>query len=223
MEEPAVRRATSAEIRELAAVLARAFARDPYFSWLTGEGSERNQRMRDAWAAILRHASAGLRETWTNDARTGAAIWIPPGREPSSLLDSFRLLPSFGRLTGWRRLREASVAVEHLERRRRFHVPEPHWYLSALGVDPSAQGQGVGTALMAPVLARADKVGTPAYLETATARNVLLYERVGFAVVEELILPRTDVRGWLMRRSTALASAAADAVARGRSNRLESG
>jgi hypothetical protein len=29
---------------------------------------------------------------------------------------------------------------------------------------------------------------------------VLLYERLGFDVVEELTLPRTDVHGWLMAR-----------------------
>ena len=34
-------------------------------------------------------------------------------------------------------------------------------------------------------------------------RNVLLYERHGFDVVEELILPKTDVHGWLMLRAPA--------------------
>lgn len=200
MEEPTVRRATTADVPRLAAVLAGAFARDPYFSWLAGEASERNQRMRDAWSGILRFASAGMRETWTDASRSGVAIWIPPGRGPSSIIDSFRLMPTFARLTGWRRLREASAAVEFLEHRRRDHVPTPHWYLSALGVDPDVQGQGIGSALLAVIGARADADRTPAYLETATARNVLLYERHGFAVVEELVLPRTDVHGWLMRR-----------------------
>jgi ribosomal protein S18 acetylase RimI-like enzyme len=77
----------------------------------------------------------------------------------------------------------------------------PHFYLSALGVEPKRQGEGVGTALMQPVLARADDERVHAYLETATGRNVLLYERQGFSVVEELTLPGTDVNGWLMRRA----------------------
>jgi hypothetical protein len=54
---------------------------------------------------------------------------------------------------------------------------------------------------MGPVLDRCDADRVAAYLETAVARNVLLYERVGFEVVEELILPKTDIRGWLMRRA----------------------
>jgi ribosomal protein S18 acetylase RimI-like enzyme len=215
MEQPSVRRATSEDIPQLAAVLARAFARDPYFAWLAGDAPERNQRMRDAWHSILRFASAGLRETWTDDGRRGAAIWIPPGMPSSSLLDSFRLFPTYTRLTGWGRMRQASAAVELLERRRKAHLPEPHYYLSALGVDPDLQGRGIGSALLEPVVRRADDSGTPAYLETATARNVLLYERHGFAVVEELLLPGTDVRGWLMLRRPGRASAAAAPAAPG--------
>ncbi len=200
MPEPQVRRATGAEIPSMAAVLARAFARDPFFSWLAGDAPERNLRMRMGWAGILRHASAGLRETWTTDDVAGVAVWLPPGPGASSFLDSLRMVPALARLTGWRRLREASAATELLEQRRRTHVPAAHWYLSAVGVDPDRQHQGIGSALLRVVLDRADADGTPAYLETATARNVLLYERHGFEVVEELILPRTDVHGWLMLR-----------------------
>lgn len=221
MEPPRTRRATRDDLPALAAVLARAFATDPYFSWLAGTGSERNQRMRDAWLGILRHASAGLRETWTDEGRSGAAIWIPPGRSASSWLDSIRLLPTFARLTGWGRLRETSAAVEFLEERRRRHVPTPHYYLSALGVDPDRQGEGIGTALLEPVLRMADAAGVPAYLETATARNVLLYERARFTVVEELVLPRTDIHGWLMVRQPA--SVAADPAAPDRPSRPGSG
>ena len=194
-----VRLARPEDVPALAAMLARAFAHDPFFGYLVGDAPERNQRMRDGWGGILRHASARLSHTWTTDDIAGVAIWLPPDHR-TSLLDSLRLLPDLARLTGWRRLRVAGDAVDLLERRRRAHVPMPHFYLSALGVEPERQGSGIGTALMQPVLERCDRDRLPAYLETAVARNVLLYERVGFEVVEELLLPRTDIRGWLMRR-----------------------
>ena len=195
-----IRLARAEEIPALAAMLTRAFANDPFFSYLAGNAPERNQRMRDGWTGVLRYGSARLSHTWTTDELSGTAIWLPPGyRTP--LLDGLRLVREMARFTGWRRLRLAGDATEELDRRRRRHVPGPHYHLAALGVEPELQGGGIGTALMAPVLEQCDREGVPAYLETAVARNVLLYERVGFEVVEELILPKTDIRGWLMRRS----------------------
>jgi GNAT superfamily N-acetyltransferase len=195
-----IRLAHADEIPALAAMLTRAFANDPFFSYLAGNAPERNQRMRDGWTGVLRYGSARLSHTWTTDDLTGAAIWLPPGyRTP--LLDGLRLVREMARFTGWRRLRLAGDATEELDRRRRRHVPSSHFHLAALGVEPELQGGGIGTALMAPVIEQCDRDGLPAYLETAVARNVLLYERVGFEVVEELILPKTDIRGWLMRRS----------------------
>jgi GNAT superfamily N-acetyltransferase len=195
-----IRLARRDDVPGLAAMLARAFAHDPFFSYLAGDAPERNQRMRDGWSGILRFASARLSHTWTTDDLAGAAIWLPPHHR-TPLLDNLRLLRELVRFAGWRRLRLVADAIEELERHRRSHVPGAHFYLSALGVEPERQGAGIGTALMEPVLDRCDRDRLPAYLETAAARNVLLYERVGFEVVEELILPRTDVRGWLMRRA----------------------
>lgn len=195
-----VRRATRDDVGALAAVLARAFANDPFFAWLAGNASERGQRMRDGWSAILRHASADLAATWTTGDLAGAAVWIPPGRPASGLVDTVRLVPGMARMTSWRRLGPVSDVMEDLATRRRRHAAQPHWYLSALGVEPDRQGEGVGSALLAPVLDEADARRQPAYLETAVGRNVLLYERHGFEVVEELVLPTTDIHGWLMLR-----------------------
>lgn len=197
---PVLRLARPDDIPQLADVLTRAFADDPFFSWIAGDGPGARERMRIGWAGTLRFASAGLSATYTTEDLAGAAIWVPPDRSPSSLLDSLRLTPSLGRLTGWRRLRKVAAAVALIEERRHHHVPRPHAYLSALGVDPARQGQGIGTALMRPMLERCDREGFPAYLETATARNLPLYQRQGFAVVGEMTLEEAGVSGWLMLR-----------------------
>jgi len=196
-----VRLATRDEIPTLAAVLARAFASDPFYRYVAGGAPERSQRMRDGWSGLLRHASADLSATYTTDDYAGVAVWQPPGTTGPGFVASLRLLPSMSRLSGGLgHLREVSRAISFLEERRRHNTPGAHFYLAALGVEPERQGEGIGTALVGPGLARADAGGVPAYLETATGRNVLLYERLGFAVVEELTLPDTDVHGWLMLR-----------------------
>jgi ribosomal protein S18 acetylase RimI-like enzyme len=204
-----VRLATADDVGALAAMLTRAFAHDPFYAYLAGDAPERGERMRAGWEGILRHASDRLSTTYTTDDRSGAAIWHPPRYTGASFIGSLRLMPSVARLAGgYGRLRRISRAIAALEERRRHYAPRPHYYLSALGVEPERQGEGIGTALMTPVLALADAQGTEAYLETATARNVLLYERAGFEVVEELTLPGTDVHGWLMLRAVRIAKAA---------------
>ncbi|WAX78018.1 GNAT family N-acetyltransferase [Streptomyces sp. KMM 9044] len=65
-----------------------------------------------------------------------------------------------------------------------------HEYLWMIGVTPGRQGEGLGTALIGPVLDRCDREGRPAYLEASSARSRLLYERLGFAPAgEPLSLP----------------------------------
>lgn len=202
----AVRLATPDEIPDLAAVLARAFAHDPFYAWIAGDAPERGQRMRDGWSGILRYGSAHLAHTYTTDDLAGVAVWLPPGHRGPTLLDGLRQMPAIARLAGWGRMRKVGDAMAALEEHRHRHVPAPHFYLSALGVEPDRQGEGIGTALAQPVLARCDRDGTPAYLETAVARNVLLYERLRFDVVEEIDIPGTDIHGWLMLRQPRLSA-----------------
>ena len=51
--------------------------------------------------------------------------------------------------------------VAESEEFHRSVAPQLHWYLVLLGVDPPRQGGGIGSALLAPVLARADEGKLP--------------------------------------------------------------
>lgn len=200
---PMVRPARPEDIPALAGMLGRAFADDSFFSFLAGPGPGVERRMRIGWEGLLRHGSAGLSATWTTDDLGGAAMWIPPERSASSAIENLRLIYSLGRFAGWRRLPQVSSLYTFVEKRRHHHMPGPHAYLAGIGVDPDRQGGGYGTALLRPMLERADREGFPAYLETGTSRNLPFYERAGFRVVEELTIPDTGVSGWLMVRDPA--------------------
>jgi GNAT superfamily N-acetyltransferase len=60
-----------------------------------------------------------------------------------------------------------------------------YWYLEAIGVDKGRQDAGIGTRLLEPTLAVADRDGIPCYLETVSGRNVTWYQRLGFRVHRE--------------------------------------
>ena len=49
------------------------------------------------------------------------------------------------------------------------------WYLALLGVDHDMQGQGVGSCILQPILARADAEQHPCYLETVEPRSGLRF------------------------------------------------
>jgi len=81
------------------------------------------------------------------------------------------------------RLPRALGVLTAMERR---HPREPHYYLPYIGVVAAAQGQGLGTALLKPLLDRCDREGLPAYLEASSPRNARLYARMGFAATEDI-------------------------------------
>jgi GNAT superfamily N-acetyltransferase len=105
-----------------------------------------------------------------------AALWFPPGLEP----DGDAVLAHMERTIPPERLARLGPGMEM---QNALHPREPHWYLPWMGVRPEAQGKGIGAALLATGLARADADGMPAYLEATNRRNAGFYARHGFAVL----------------------------------------
>ncbi len=200
-----LRPARAADIPALAAMFGRAFAHDPGFNYLAGEGGGRPERLALLWEGLLRYGSNHLSDTFAEADLRGAALWIPPGRDQGSILDGLHMLPSVANLTGWRGVPRFISAHNALHRLLAQRVPEPNYYLAVLGVEPGHQGRGIGSALMRPILERCDRDRLPATLETFTERNLPLYERHGFEVVLETTIQGMSIAAWLMRRLPAQA------------------
>ncbi len=189
-----VRRAERRDTGPLAAMLARAFEEDPLTRWLHPDPRSRPRRARRTFAVRLRQL-APQDEVWTTPERSGAALWALPGRWRDDLVASLRFLPLLPPLLPrLGRIAQATTAIEAA------HPRVPHFYLSVLGTDPAAQGRGVASALLRPVLDRCDAEGLPAYLETSTQRNVAWYARHGFLVREHLALPGGAPPLWTLWR-----------------------
>lgn len=80
------------------------------------------------------------------------------------------------------------------------------WYLNFLGTLPSAEGRGVGSALLDAGLKRAG--GTPLALTTGTDDNEQWYAKRGYAVRGDIKATLLD--GWVWRER--LMTLPADAV-----------
>ena len=186
-EQPQLRRATAADVPALAAALARAFLDDPVAAWAYKPDRLRPRALERFQATRLRQLIPEG-EVWTDEQRTCAALWAPPERWRMPLAQVAALVPSFMHPLLIGRVPLVAIGWEGLERKHP-HAP-PHWYLAVLGTDPVAQGQGLGSAMLQPVLQRCDEDGVGAYLESSKERNIDFYARHGFRVTEEIRLLR---------------------------------
>ncbi len=103
----------------------------------------------------------------------GAALWLKPGVSPNE----DEMLGLVWESTSSEVQKDLFPMFEQMAQ---FHPTYPHWYLPMIGVEPSRQGSGVGSALLQHSLANCDADGLPAYLESSSPKNIPLYERFGF-------------------------------------------
>ncbi|WP_287371529.1 GNAT family N-acetyltransferase [Oceanithermus sp.] len=161
-------------------VLVTAFMDDPVMRWFDPRPRARERRLARLFGHVLeKHLPRGT--VWTNDDRSAAAVWVPPGTPVTAADVRFYLSLYANRLPKglfW------ALFVE--SRRPRF----PHWLLLYLGVAPERQGRGLGGALLQAGLERAAAEGRPAYLVASSPGSRRLYERCGFRVLGEVRLLR---------------------------------
>ena len=127
------------------------------------------------------------------DGGGAAAMWLPPGVFP----DSKRLEALIQQHAPQDRQTDMAQVFEQMES---FHPKEPCWYLPLIGVDPTSQGRGYGSALLRYALEHVDRTGAPAYLESSNPRNVPLYERHGFEVLGSIQAGSSPTVAPMLRR-----------------------
>jgi GNAT superfamily N-acetyltransferase len=170
-----VRVAEASEQDAVLGALMLAFSTDPCMRYVLTKAS--------AFVSVFRPFAMGMGgaafdhgSAWIADGGAAAALWLPPGvGQDGEAIDAA--------------LAEVAVAEKQpvlaqvVEAMGHYHPHEPHWYLPLLGVDPSRQGQGLGSAILKASLQRCDADGVIAYLESSNPKNVPLYERFGFEVM----------------------------------------
>ena len=183
-----------------AATLARAFWDDPVVGYIRPEEGGRLRWLQVVFGVMVRFCQLYGRAEEARDFG-GVALWVAP---------------EHGHTTVWHYLRANGVALglhsppAVLRRGVRFLVASeasqrrwvqgPHWYLPFLGVDPSLQGRGLGSALLRGVLEEADRAGLACYLDAPCERTRRYYERYGFRAVDAWTVGRDGPGLWAMVR-----------------------
>jgi len=195
-EHPRVIEAPVAHGGSIADALADAFFDDPVMSWILPGADSRRRRLTGLFGTLLRMHYLPLGTVWTTPEIVGAALWAPPGHTSVPPVTILRNLPAILRVLGRRSVR-ALRALSHVEQ---LQPKEPLWYLGVLGTRTAHQGQGIGSALLGPVLRRCDEEGLPAYLESSKYSHIAFYRRFGFELTGEIQLPGGGPLVWPMRR-----------------------
>lgn len=189
-----------ADIDRAAGVLARAFRDNPgMLALFRGDTPARRLEllgpcMAGFVKAVLRFGTAEV----VKDAGDIVAVSLSfgPGKFPPPFRSQFTMAAGPVRAGLTRALRFARIDQEM----RRRHPHFRHWYLWFLGVEPGRQGQGLGSLLLKSLSERARTDGVPCYLETDKQSSVRLYQKHGYIVEKEEVLPGIELMLWFMTR-----------------------
>jgi GNAT superfamily N-acetyltransferase len=171
MAEPAIIVATDRE--RVYATLLLAFAADPPVRWAFRDPA----RFLASWPPFMvafADEAFGHGTAYATADFAAVALWLPPGVHSDD--EAMATLAYDGVSEAMRTDLDGFFGLMGV-----FHPTLDHWYLPMIGVDPAAQGRGLGSQLLRHGLAAVDRAGMPAYLEATSPRSRDLYARHGFA------------------------------------------
>ena len=183
--------------------LTRAFGEDPLVKFISPSVQNRESWLRSGMT-LFYELSHRTGKVHTTENHEGVLCVIPPGSYPfsrkatySSFARSSATLP-FCSLCPLPHLRDFLKLLRFYEKK---HIDGPHWYILLIGVDPAQQKKGFSRELLQPILEQADKDQLPCYLENSNPKNLVIYQKFGFEVIEEAHFTPKSPPLWLMIRS----------------------
>ncbi len=182
----------TALIGQAAGVTARALRDNPTSLAVSSDPLVRLEMFHSTFSGML--GEARVAGVVRGDCVLGVAAAAPPATCIATLLTpEIRLLdePAPTANDADRFLHMGSVLAHH-------DLPEPHWHVGPVAVEPGFQGMGIGRAAMTLLCGEFDEHGRLAWLETDKPENVRFYIGLGFEVVEEI--PMFSARNWFLRR-----------------------
>lgn len=185
------RPATAADREAVVGTVVAAFAQDPAWRFMLGDDYD---RLAPLFAGALVDLRLPDGTVWLAQEGTSVALWESPGGVPRERAE--RVWAEFRAEAG-----EGTVQrVDAYDDALALVTPrEPHWYLGVLATRPERQGEGLASAVLAPVLAWADHDGLPCCLETSTPGNKAFYAGRGFTAAVPVAVPDGPPTWWLTR------------------------
>ena len=192
---------TKADLDRLAEVAADAYQDYPLHSWFAG-GTYDRMVTKLIMQISLRTMTEDAVIYADSEEMNGFAVWLPIGFTGSKTLPfllngGLKLILHSG-LGIIGRLLTFEIYAMNLKKEFTDHYD---WYLYNLSIKKDAQGKGLASKLMRPMLQFCDEERMVAYLETNKDTNVGLYQHYGFELMREEKIPQTPVTHYAMVRN----------------------
>jgi ribosomal protein S18 acetylase RimI-like enzyme len=128
-------------------------------------------------------------EVWLSTNRKACALLLYPDKKNTTMRSIFLDLQLALEVIGLTRVRKVLTRESAIKAN---HPNDKHFlYLWFVGVEPSCQKSGIGSALLEDVIARSVQEKRPIYLETSVSRNLSWYKKFGFEMYKEIDLGYT--------------------------------
>lgn len=176
-----MRIATPADVDLIKNILLASFKNDPHVNWLLEESKCKFKL--NILIDYVVHQTLRKGEIYLSDDNNAVALWDCERNEELSfhyIRRNFAFLIQIGMKSVVRIVK--SEAHVHNNFRK---VPR-YCHLYMIGVLPEAQGKGLASALMNPMIRQMKEKSIPVFLETANLRNVDIYKKKGFKTFETL-------------------------------------
>ena len=188
------------DLDRLAEVAADAYQDYPLHNWLTnGKYDEVASKL--LMQVTLKSMTEDVVIYADSEELNGFAAWLPFGFSGNKTMPFLKNggLKLIGH-SGFGIIKRLLAYETYAMNLKKEYTDHYDWYLFNLSIKKDAQGKGIASKLMRPMLQFCDDERMVAYLETNKAPNVGLYQHYGFDLMKEELIPKTPVMHYSMVR-----------------------
>ena len=188
------------EMKRVGEMIGGTFADDASLRYLLGDVSEkaRNRYCQTTYRSMFGEAIM----ISTDSEIDNLIVLCPPGYRG---IPTMRFLRSGGLATvfglGLGAMKRSIAFEKNAVAVRNRYSDDKTWYLMTFAVRAGKTHQGLGSAILRPILEWMDKNHYSVYLETDKAVNVEMYEHFGFQVVDICMVPGSQIKQYGMLRT----------------------
>lgn len=189
------------DLDRLAEIAANAYQDYPLHNWFT-KGKYNPKASKIIMKISLKTMFKDAVIYADSEELNGFAIWLPFGFTGSKTLPfllngGIKFILTAGPGIIGRLLTYETFAMKLKEK----YTNNVDWYLYNLSIKKEAQGKGIASKLLRPMLYFCDQEQMVCYLETNKESNVSLYEHYDFVLQEKGLIPKSEVYHYAMTRN----------------------